>query len=101
MVQKFPFIILVAYLLFVQPAVAQDAFPLRDAIECTPRAGLPNVRAKIEAGKIIRIAYLGGSITAAAGWRIQSREWLEKTYPNAKFVYCRFFLIPKNPQAPF
>ena len=85
MVQKFPFIILVAYLLFVQPAVAQDAFPLRDAIECTPRAGLPNVRAKIEAGKIIRIAYLGGSITAAAGWRIQSREWLEKTYPNAKF----------------
>ena len=85
MVQKFPFIILVAYLLFVQPAVAQDAFPLRDAIECTPRAGLPNVRAKIEAGKIIRIAYLGGSITAAAGWRIQSREWLEKTYLNAKF----------------
>lgn len=85
MVQKIPFLILVAFLLFVQPAITQDAFPLRDAIECTPRAGLPNARAKIEAGKTIRIAYLGGSITAAAGWRIQSREWLEKTYPNAKF----------------
>lgn len=85
MVQKIPFIILVAFLLFVQPAVSQDALPLREAIECTPRAGIPNVRAKIEAGKTIRIAYLGGSITAAAGWRIQSRAWLEKTYPNAKF----------------
>ncbi len=78
-------LILAAGLLFSPLANSQDAFPLREAVECTPRAGIPNVRAKIEAGKTIRIAYLGGSITAAAGWRVQSREWLEETYPNAKF----------------
>ncbi|WP_372898177.1 GDSL-type esterase/lipase family protein, partial [Stieleria sp.] len=27
--------------------------------------------------------YLGGSITAAPGWRVQSREWLQEQYPDA------------------
>jgi len=64
---------------------ADDAYPLREAVECHPRAGLPNIFAKIQAGETIKIAYLGGSITAASGWRIQSREWLAKTYPDADF----------------
>ncbi|MFG0265248.1 MAG: GDSL-type esterase/lipase family protein, partial [Rhodopirellula sp. JB055] len=58
-------------------------FPLRDAVECHPRAGLPNFIAKVKAGESVRVAYLGGSITAAPGWRIQSREWLQEQFPNA------------------
>ena len=39
---------------------AQTNYPLRDAVECHPRNGLPNFLAKVEAGKTIKIAYLGG-----------------------------------------
>ncbi len=49
-----------------------------------PRAGLGNVQAKLNAGETVKIAYLGGSITAANGWRPKSREWFAKQYPNAK-----------------
>jgi len=52
-------------------------------MECQPREGLPNVLAKLQAGGAVRIAYLGGSITEAAGWRVLSREWLAKQYPKA------------------
>lgn len=62
---------------------ADDA--LRDAVECNPRHGLPNFLAKVQAGDQVKVAYLGGSITAAPGWRIQSRMWLQKQYPQAKF----------------
>ncbi|WP_419581518.1 GDSL-type esterase/lipase family protein [Stieleria magnilauensis] len=58
-------------------------FPLRDAVECHPRQGLPNFIAKVRAGETVRVAYLGGSITAAPGWRVQSQEWLQQQYPDA------------------
>ncbi len=67
------------------PSNADDTYPLRDAVECHPRGGLPNTFAKIQAGETLKVGYLGGSITAAAGWRIQSREWLAQTYPDASF----------------
>ena len=54
-------------------------------VECTPRGGLPHFFAKIQKGGEIRIAYLGGSITAQTGWRIQSREYFQKTFPKATF----------------
>jgi hypothetical protein len=38
--------------------------------ECQARNGLPNVFAKLEAGEEVRVAYLGGSITDAEGWRV-------------------------------
>jgi lysophospholipase L1-like esterase len=62
-----------------------DDYPLREAVECHPRSGLPNFRQKIESGEKVKIAYLGGSITAAAGWRVQSREWFQEQYPDAEF----------------
>ncbi|MDF1813170.1 MAG: GDSL-type esterase/lipase family protein [Verrucomicrobiales bacterium] len=64
---------------------AEEEYPLREAVECHPRDGLPNFRSKIKAGESVKIAYLGGSITAAGGWRIQSREWFQKQYPDAAF----------------
>jgi lysophospholipase L1-like esterase len=62
---------------------AADAFPLRDAVECHPRAGLPNVAAKLAAGQQVRIAYFGGSITAAAGWRVKILAWFQGRFPKA------------------
>lgn len=55
------------------------------AEEVRARDGIGHVMAKIRAGKEIRIAYFGGSITEMDGWRRLSREWLQKVYPNARF----------------
>ena len=72
-----------AALLTAKPAAAADDYPLRDAVECHPRSGLPNAISKLKSGATVNVAYLGGSITAAAGWRVQSREWLQEKYPQA------------------
>lgn len=55
------------------------------AAECVARDGLPNFLKKCEEGKDIKIAYLGGSITAQEGWRVQSLALFRKLYPKAKF----------------
>ena len=56
-----------------------------EAVECRPRGGLPNFFAKAKAGGDVRVAYLGGSITAAPGWRVQSLAWLKERFPQASF----------------
>lgn len=50
------------------------------------RDGLPNFFAKLKAGQTVRIAYLGGSITAANGWRPKTLEWFRTQYPNAQII---------------
>lgn len=77
--------LLLLCLLAVIGVAAADPYPLRDAVECTPRAGLPNVAAKIAAGRPVKVAYLGGSITAAPGWRVKTLAWFQKQYPTAQF----------------
>jgi hypothetical protein len=52
--------------------------------ECQVRMGLPNVFAKLEAGKPVKIAYLGGSITAQEGWRPKTLKWFQDQFPGAK-----------------
>lgn len=85
-IQHFNFVICVAislpFLLFGAPALSQDNYPLRDAVECNPRDGVPNFSTKLLAKKDVKIAYLGGSITAAAGWRVQSRAWFQGQFPE-------------------
>ncbi|MDP6634031.1 MAG: SGNH/GDSL hydrolase family protein [Phycisphaerae bacterium] len=49
-----------------------------------PRGGMPNVLAKLNAGKEVAVGYLGGSITAQAGWRVMTLKWFQNTYPKAK-----------------
>lgn len=56
------------------------------AEECRVRDGLPNLFAKLGAGEPVRIAYLGGSITAAAGWRPKSLAWFKAQYPKAEVI---------------
>jgi lysophospholipase L1-like esterase len=53
------------------------------AEEFRPRGGLPNVLARLRAGETVRIAYFGGSITAAAGWRPKTLAWFRTEYPKA------------------
>lgn len=57
---------------------------LSPAVECRERAGLPNVLAKLKTGGEVRIAYLGGSITAQDGWRPKTLNWFRDKYPAAK-----------------
>lgn len=63
--------------------VAGADHPLREAVECRPRGGLANVLAKLERAGVVKIAYLGGSITAQPGWRVKSRQWFQKQHPKA------------------
>ncbi len=57
---------------------------LRDAVECSPRQGLPNWFAKMTRGEEVRIAYLGGSITAQPGYRVKTLDWFKQQYPHTK-----------------
>ena len=57
----------------------------RRASEFTRRTGLPNVLRKIASGGPVRVAYLGGSITEQAGWRVYSLEYLRRRFPDVAF----------------
>jgi lysophospholipase L1-like esterase len=48
------------------------------------RHGLPDVFRKLKQGGPLTIAYLGGSITAAPGYRVQTEQWLRKQYPQSR-----------------
>jgi len=54
------------------------------APEVQARDGVGNFQAKAQAGGTVKVAYLGGSITAANGWRVGTRAFLQRRYPNAK-----------------
>jgi len=56
------------------------------AEEFRARDGLPNFFAKLNAGGPVRIAYLGGSITAAQGWRPKTTAWFKAQYPKAEVI---------------
>ena len=57
---------------------------IRPLVESVPRQGLPNFYGKLATGGEVTIAYFGGSITAQAGYRIHSREYFQKEYPNCQ-----------------
>jgi hypothetical protein len=69
-------------LLVLIPGLAVAAAE-QDLSECRPRGGWPNFFAKLERGGPVRIAYLGGSITAQDGWRVKTRQWFQQHYPLA------------------
>jgi hypothetical protein len=67
-------------------AAATFAQDPKTAEELRMRDGLPNLFAKLAAGGPVRVAYLGGSITAANGWRPKSFAWFQSQYPDAELV---------------
>jgi lysophospholipase L1-like esterase len=50
------------------------------------RGGLPHAAAKARAGGEVRVAFLGGSITAADGWRVFVLQHLRREFPQTKFT---------------
>ena len=48
-----------------------------------PRRTLGRVFQKLKAGEETAIAYFGGSITAAPGWRVKTFKWFKETFPKA------------------
>ncbi|WP_240772826.1 SGNH/GDSL hydrolase family protein [Phragmitibacter flavus] len=81
------FLIIVTLLLSFLPLALPAQKPeekLAPAVELTPRNGLPNVLAKLNTGGEVRIGYLGGSITAAPGWRVKTLAWFQSQYPKAQ-----------------
>ncbi len=54
--------------------------------ELRMRGGLPNFFARLTTNDTVKIAYLGGTISEANGWRINSLEWLKTQYPKVNFV---------------
>ncbi len=65
---------------------APPAFMPQPARLLQIRAGLGNVLSKLQAGQDVRIAYFGGSITAAPGWRVKTFAWLQQRYPQARIT---------------
>lgn len=66
-------------------AAEMPAYKTVPAEKIKAREGIGHVMAKIQAGQEVTVAYLGGSITAANGWRPKNTAWLQKTFPHAKF----------------
>lgn len=58
--------------------------------EATPdmqrlRDGIPHFLSKIANKENVKVAYFGGSITAADGWRVQTLAKFNEKYPDSKF----------------
>jgi hypothetical protein len=82
------YVVLASLGLVALAARAEDQqFPLVAAKECRPRRGLPNFLARSRTpGAVVKVAFLGGSITEQPGWRPKSRAYFQRTYPQAKFT---------------
>ncbi len=66
---------------------ADKEYPLADAQEVRTRGGLPNFFQKAQTtGAEVKIGYLGGSITAQKGWRVQTLAHFQKAYPQSTFT---------------
>ncbi|MEI7650410.1 MAG: GDSL-type esterase/lipase family protein [Verrucomicrobiota bacterium] len=66
---------------------ADKDYPLVDAQEVRARGGLPNFFLKAQTtGAELKIGYLGGSITAQNGWRVQTLAHFKKAYPQSTFT---------------
>ena len=77
---------LMAALALLGGAARAADYPLVDAVECRARGGLPNFLARAAAGGELNVAYFGGSITAANGWRPKTFAWFKQQFPRAQFT---------------
>ncbi len=77
-------VLLAAQARLLAPHAGEPAAPLVPAVECRERSGLPNFFAKLESASEVRVAYLGGSITAQEGWRPKTLAWFRDKFPAAK-----------------
>lgn len=59
---------------------------LKGQQELKERGGLNNFFVKTIRGDSLKVAYLGGSITAQNGWRVYSLDWFKQRFPKATFT---------------
>ncbi len=65
----------------------QNKTSLATLEEFHQRGGLPNFFRKVNEGKEVKVAYIGGSITEASeGWRSLTYNWLRINYPHTPFT---------------
>ena len=79
--------VLILAILQASAPLAADQSPTFQPVKAElvrTRDGLGNVLARLRDGQPVNIAYLGGSITAAAGWRVKTREWFSREFPKAE-----------------
>ena len=67
-------------------AFAANFFSLSAAEAAVPTRTLGRVFEKLKKNETVTIAYFGGSITAAAGYRVKTFKWFKDTFPQAKLV---------------
>ena len=76
--------------LFFEPAAADVIQPpaFDNTKECTVRSGLPNFFHKVQSGKSVTIAYIGGSITQGVHcYRTSSARYIQSLYPAVKMKF--------------
>ena len=78
--------------LLVMSVAAQDMSKVNNVTsavyEFQLRAGIPNLlrKARTADGRTIRVAYLGGSITEANGWRVKTLAGFKTRFPGVNWV---------------
>ena len=78
--------LLLTILFLVRPAAgAAPQFAPVPAELVKVRGGIGNALLRLKEGQPLKVGYLGGSITAASGWRVQTLEWLRKEFPQSRF----------------
>ena len=72
---------------YCQPVASKETITQGkdEIVEFQIRGGLPNFNWKVSKGDSVKVAYLGGSITAQNGWRVLSYNWFNERFPNARF----------------
>ena len=76
---------LLILILTVMPLSAEPpVYSVQKAKELKMRDGIGNTMALLQAEKPVTVAYLGGSITAANGWRPMTTAWLKATWPKSE-----------------
>lgn len=78
------FLLTAACLALAAIAAAETLAAQTAAAGTTTVRTLGRVFSKLKAGEEVAIAYFGGSITAAPGYRVKTFQWFKETFPNAK-----------------
>ncbi len=63
---------------------AEPVYSTQKNFDYHVRGGIGNTLKKLESGEEVRVAYLGGSITAASGYRIKTSKWLQENWSKVK-----------------
>ena len=79
-----PTVLLTTLALTLSATAAAPQFQPVSAELVRARDGLGNVIKKLDTGQEVKIAYFGGSITAASGWRVQTLKWFAEHFTQAK-----------------